>query len=295
MFKKRLLKDHFNAVDFTEFHSHKIHGGFVVEGDFDPSHVRFLHSTLDVAGSDPGRFIMGNNGGRRRKRAAKDRSNFDFSQETVYEETPFGMTAVSVFPGYDGQQGVGVDHFYFPSFTSVGLAGPGVYCTNMRIPIDDESCYLYRLRWSYEPFTPSQIYEDRSGGYVYPDQIPGTFVVVANKGNDYLIDRVLQKNFNYTGIISFPIQDNALIEDQRGPIQDRSLEHLVSADEHIITLRRRLLQSARDLMEGQEPEGPTDPASFRAHEVNISVPGDMPIEEAANLVKEHLVGPPVRV
>ena len=73
----------------------------------------------------------------------------------------------------------------------------------MRIPIDDDSCYMYRFRWSYEPFTEKQKQTDRFGGFTYPEQIPGTFMAVENKDNDYLVDRILQKNYSYTGIKSF--------------------------------------------------------------------------------------------
>ena len=71
-------------------------------------------------------------------------------------------------------------------------------------------------------------------GFLFPEVLPGTFTPVANKSNDYLIDRLMQRNYSYTGIKSFPIQDLAMIEDQWGPIANRSLEHLVSSDEAII-------------------------------------------------------------
>ena len=44
-----------------------------------------------------------------------------------------------------------------------------------------------------------------------------------------------------------------MIEDQWGPIANRSLEHLVSSDEAIIRVRRNILKAARDLSKGIEP------------------------------------------
>ena len=32
-----------------------------------------------------------------------------------------------------------------PIFCTAGIAGPGIYSSNMRIPIDDESLMFYRL------------------------------------------------------------------------------------------------------------------------------------------------------
>ena len=54
----------------------------------------------------------------------------------------------------------------------------------------------------------------------------------ANVHNDYNIDRVAQKNFTYTGIKTFPLQDIAMMENQWGPIADRKQEHLTSTDYH---------------------------------------------------------------
>ena len=172
-----------------------------------------------------------------------------------------------------------------------GIAGPGVYSSNMRIPIDDNSCYMYRFRWSYEPFTEKQRQTDLYGGFTYPEQIPGSFMAVENKDNDYLVDRILQKNYSYTGIKSFPIQDLALVEDQWGPRADRSLEHLVTSDEPLMRVRRRLLKAARELQEGQEPPGPHNPESFSIHTARVSLPGDVPAVEAIEQIKELTHGP----
>ena len=77
-----------------------------------------------------------------------------------------------------------ISQFYMPSFTGSGISGPNVYASNMRVPIDDESCFHYRLRWSYEPFSQQQVWEDKYGGYTYPEQVPGTFLAKENKDNE---------------------------------------------------------------------------------------------------------------
>ena len=76
---------------------------------------------------------------------------------------------------------------------------------------------------------------------MYPKLLPGTFTPADNKSNDYHIDRVAQRSFSYTGIKTFPLQDIAMMEDQRGPLMDRTKEHLASSDAAIIQVRRRLM------------------------------------------------------
>ena len=58
----------------------------------------------------------------------------------------------------------------------------------------------------------------------------GTYKPVANKANDYLVDREMQRGYNYSGINNFPLQDICQIEDQGGPIMDRTRERLTSQD-----------------------------------------------------------------
>ena len=77
-------------------------------------------------------------------------------------------------------------------------------------------------------------------------------VGVANKTNDFLIDRDMQRTVNFTGIWGVNEQDRGLQEGM-GRIVDRSREHLGTADQATIAGRRGLLRMARDLQEGIEP------------------------------------------
>ena len=92
----------------------------------------------------------------------------------------------------------------------------------------------------------------------------------------------MQRNFNFTGIRSFSTQDTALIEDQRGPIMDRANERLVSSDNAIIQVRRRLLGLAMDLMEGKEPPTTSKPSLYQVQNHIFQLPpGEDPVETAA--------------
>src|SRR5262249_16211553 len=58
----------------------------------------------------------------------------------------------------------------------------------------------------------------------------------ANRENDYLIDRDVQRTESFTGIDGINVQDRA-IQESMGRIVDRSKEHLGPADKAIIQMR----------------------------------------------------------
>ena len=115
--------------------------------------------------------------------------------------------------------------------------------------------------------------EYKHGAYYYPELIPGTWVTKDNILNDYNIDRVAQRNFSYTGIKTFPLQDIAMVENQWGPVQDRTKEHLISLDYRILHIRQRLLKAAKALLEGIEPPAPWHPEEYRYHRESSSASG----------------------
>src|SRR5260370_10289305 len=92
---------------------------------------------------------------------------------------------------------------------------------------------------------------------------PDTFRPLANKDNDYLIDRAAQKaGRSYSGVEGFGMQD-ASIQESMGPVVDRTKENLVSTDNGIIMARHRLLRSVTALADkGARPPG-GDPAHNR--------------------------------
>ena len=71
------------------------------------------------------------------------------------------------------------------------------------------------------------------------------FRPVADRTNDYLIDREKQaRNEDFTGIPTIPLQDQAVTESM-GPIYARSNEHLGTTDSMVIRTRRRLIKAAK--------------------------------------------------
>jgi hypothetical protein len=98
------------------------------------------------------------------------------------------------------------------------------------------------------------------GHGIHVRYVPGTYIPLQNKTNDYLMDRAGQKaGLTFSGIEGIAMQD-ASLQESMGPIQDRTRENLVGTDNGIIMARQRLLKAARALAEkgelppGREPE-----------------------------------------
>ena len=84
------------------------------------------------------------------------------------------------------------------------------------------------------------------------NESPGTCRPLANKDNDYLIDRAGQKaGRTFSGVEGFGMQD-ASIQESMGPIVDRAKENLVLTDNGIIMARHRLLRSIKALVDKGE-------------------------------------------
>ena len=133
------------------------------------------------------------------------------------------------------------------------------------VPIDDESCFVFNTMYGYDDQAPLprdlvMAWESRAGRG--PEHhIPGTFALLRNAGNDYLIDREKQKHQTFTGIDGVNTQDYALQEGM-GAIADRSLEHLGTSDKAIVAMRRMMMRAVDAVASGESPPG-VDPESHR--------------------------------
>jgi hypothetical protein len=110
---------------------------------------------------------------------------------------------------------------------------------------------------------------------------PGTYRPLANKSNNYLMDRGGQKSGRtYSGIEGFAMQD-ASLQESMGPIIDRSRENLVATDKGIVMARRRLMRAAKALQDqGTVPPG-VDPVHTRVRSASVVLPRDTLFTEAA--------------
>jgi len=111
------------------------------------------------------------------------------------------------------------------------------------------------------------------------------FPVVANKRNDYLIDRAAQKaKKTFSGVLGVGVQD-AAVQESMGTIQDRSREHLVSSDNGIVKTRKRLMDAAKAVERGLAPPG-LAPAAQRARAVSMVVPRELAPPDAVAMAQK---------
>jgi phthalate 4,5-dioxygenase oxygenase subunit len=232
-----------------------------MEGDMDSSHVSFLHSNIDRSDN----ALMARN----RMQPAMFQ---DKAPVWDLKDSPYGMMLGAKRQGAEGRVYWRVNQWIMPSITMIA-ARPGTPIhVQVRVPMDDEHMLYYRVIYHpTRPLTEAELTDAREAGVNFPEIIPGTFLPVENKANDYLIDRDAQRTRSFTGIKSIAAQDWAIQEDQGGPITDRSIEHLVSADSSIIAVRKRLLETVMQLQEGTEPSEPHSGGNYRVRSVDLEL------------------------
>jgi hypothetical protein len=121
----------------------------------------------------------------------------------------------------------------------------------------------------------------RDGKGIHVKYVPGTFRPLANKDNDYLIDRAGQKaGKTFSGVEGIAMQD-ASLQESMGPIVDRTKENLVSTDNGIIMARHRLLRTVKALMDKDVPPPGVETAHQRVRSAAVVLPPDRPFVEAA--------------
>jgi nitrite reductase/ring-hydroxylating ferredoxin subunit len=263
-----------------------------LEGDIDTVHFGFLHVGHLIAERDmqPGSADY---------YAIKTRE----ARFEAYEHE-IGSTYAAVRSAEDGTDYWRTGHFLMPFFT---MNAPGVLplknSMNAWVPLDDENYMVWGIgpqqqmrldpdasgigglkvgiRQTLEPqgrydpyqrpqlgqrFTPQRMFEPDSTGWL------GRFRPIANKDNDYLIDRDLQRTLEadpsqpiagtYTGLPN-PAQD-PMAQETMGAIYDRTQEHLATSDNMIIRARRRLINAAKAYRDqGAIPPGVDNPELFR--------------------------------
>lgn len=235
-----------------------------MEGDFDSSHLGFLHRRLDdTPDTPPVAKVPGGD-------SLRPLVNADRAPRLSVVETPVGVCYGARRDAPAEQSYWRVTQFQMPFYTSVP-AYNGLQRLKIWVPMDDTHTMVWVSNWSLEALDD----EARSGwrgrvpasGFLPRTDDPlsrGRFAACAE--NDYLIDRHRQRHENYSGMEdSAPIQDAAM-QESMGGIVERSREHLSAADAAIIRLRRRLLHSADALAtENLPPPGSADAHLYRAH------------------------------
>jgi phenylpropionate dioxygenase-like ring-hydroxylating dioxygenase large terminal subunit len=251
-----------------------------MEGDFDSSHLSFLHLAFDPK-------LQGT---AENKKAGieyyRNIARMDKQPLLEVKDTDVGVMYGARREAEDGKFYWRVTQFLLPFYTSVPAFG-GKKRDKVWVPLDDEHTMVWEPFWS----DTRDLSEDEQRGW--KDRVPpsgflpdnddwlGRNRFAANSGNDYLLDRDKQKNFNFSGLENVtPIQDGAM-QESMGAICDRTREHLGAADAAIVCLRRKLLNAARELeREHKAPPGVENPALYHKH-------GDQMLLEEKDSWSEH--------
>jgi phthalate 4,5-dioxygenase oxygenase subunit len=213
-----------------------------MEGGIDTSHASWVHKfELDT---DP------------MHKGAKANKYIKADGSTVFEiaETANGLTLYGRRKGEPDSNYWRITQWIFPWYSLIPPFGDHPLGGHIWVPIDDETCWAWSV--NFYPDKPLSAHERESmdaGLGIHVKYIPGTFRPVANKDNDYLIDRQAQKDMTlYSGIEGFSMQD-ASLQESMGPIQDRTMENLIPTDRAIVMARRLLMKAALDLEAGIAP------------------------------------------
>jgi phenylpropionate dioxygenase-like ring-hydroxylating dioxygenase large terminal subunit len=249
-----------------------------MEGGIDSSHVSFLHrSNLKT---DP--LFKGTRG-----------NQYNLSDmRPVFEviESPGGLCIGARRNAEHGDYYWRITQWVMPSYTMIPPRGGHPIHGHFWIPIDDEHCWTWSF--DYHPtraLTGAEVAAMRDGKGIHVKYVPGTYRPLANRDNDYLMDRAAQREGRtFSGIEGFAMQD-ASLQESMGTIVDRTKETLVSTDSGIIMARQRLLRAVRALEEsGTMPPG-VDPEHQRVRSASVVLPPDQSYTDAA---REALIAHP---
>jgi phenylpropionate dioxygenase-like ring-hydroxylating dioxygenase large terminal subunit len=241
-----------------------------LEGGIDSSHVSFLHSMN--LNSDP--LFKGARG-----------NQYNLSDmKPVFEvvEHPGGLLIGARRRAEDDQYYWRITPWVMPSFTMVPPRGDHPVHGHFWIPINDENCWAWSFDYkSQRHLTKDEVQAMRDGKGIHCKYVPGTFIPLANKSNDYLMDRDVQRSGeSYSGIEGIAIQD-ASLQESMGPICDRRNEKLAPTDKGIMLARRMLFKAIKNLEEkGEVPPG-VDPEQHQIRSASVLLPKDQHYKEGA--------------
>jgi phthalate 4,5-dioxygenase len=213
-----------------------------MEGGIDTSHVSYVHRY--EVDDDP--MHQGTK--------ANDYIKADGNVIFEIENTPFGLTLYGRRNGEPDSYYWRVTQWLFPWFTLIPPFGDHALGGHVWVPIDDHHCWAWSV--NFHPGKPLSADERRQmeeGKGIHCVYEPGTFRPLANRDNDYLIDRRAQKEKRaYSGIFGFAVQD-ASLQESMGAIQNHESEKLLPTDRAIVMARRFLYEAATALEKGVEP------------------------------------------
>ncbi len=238
-----------------------------LEGDIDTTHSGFLHSQLERGASAVNTW--------RREHPPR--------MEVV--QTPAGVMYGGRYGEIEPDDPDGnattywrISQFMFPFHTLFPARPDGLVPGHIWVPLDNGNTMVYAMGWNpVRPMESAGDWRARTRQLVgeYLPQTSeglGRWRAKANRSNDYMQDRALQRSSSFSGIPTVPLQDQAMTEPM-GPVLDRTQEHLGAADAMIIQTRQRLIKAAKAFRDtGEPPPGVDNPDWFRLRSASATLP-----------------------
>ncbi len=258
---------HLDFMDLPEVHyfvSKKLqecNWAQAVEGGIDTAHFSYLHANIED-GERAG--LMPATGvdeppelGRYRWMIEDSRPRFSVLEHEA------GLVMCASRNADNDQLYWRLTQFMMPNHSMAPNSFPGDnHVGNTWVPIDDRSCWIYCYAYNPErPLSDQERHAFESGFGIF-SEVDDEFVPVRNRGNDYLIDRNLQRNGNFTGITGISEQD-AAIADSQGFIADRTRELLGQTDLGVVRFRQLMFEAVDEVRKGRSPRGAESPSAYR--------------------------------
>jgi phenylpropionate dioxygenase-like ring-hydroxylating dioxygenase large terminal subunit len=248
-----------------------------VEGEVDSSHVSFLHSKENGAAASAG--IKADD----LRSTLPDYMARDRAPRFFVLPTEYGMLIGARRDAEVDSYYWRITQFLMPTYTMIpSPVGTPVSFTGAT-PIDDERMMGFTVTWHPDrPLSDGERAQIESWLGVHTEVDAWTFVPLRNRGNDYLVDRALQRSRrSYTGIRGIREEDLA-VQESMGDVCDRTIEHLGSADLAVIAMRRRLLEAVHRLTErGELPYEARNADAYRVRSAALVLPRNVEWNEGA--------------
>ncbi len=247
-----------------------------MEGGIDTAHVSYTHRyEVDI---DP----------MHRGTKANDYIKADGNVVFEIEKTPAGLTLFGRRNGEPDSYYWRITQWLFPWFTLIPPFGHHALGGHVWVPIDDHSCWAWSI--NYHPdraLNDEELAQMRAGAGIHVAyEAGGSWRPLANRSNDYLLDRRAQReNRSYSGVAGISVQD-ASLQESMGTVQDRTTEKLLPTDRGIVMARRMLLDAVQALPQGTTPPA-LDAATQRIRAAAVLLPrGEDPLAWAQG----HITG-----
>jgi len=220
-----------------------------MEGGIDTSHVSYTHRyEVDI---DP------------MHRGTKANDYIKADGNVVFEigSHDAGLTLFGRRNGEPDSYYWRITQWLFPWFTLIPPFGHHALGGHVWVPIDDHRCWAWSINWHADhALSAEELAQMRGGAGIHVAYEPGSFRPLANRDNDFLIDRRAQRERrSFSGVAGISSQD-ASLQESMGEIQDRSREKLLPTDRGIVMARRLLLDALQAQQRGEPPPA-LDPAA----------------------------------